>query len=508
MGRRRIINVTKIRTAGRLWWWLIPLFLVTFWLGARSLDADVIWVDEYHSLEDSGVSYFGPLSPVGIWNKVAVRNPWHAPGYFITLNSWYRLVGPEPPALRAMSLFLGVLTVAWTYRLGRELVSPRVGLYAAVVLGTSAFYAHFLHEMRVYTLLTLISVVMMWAYFRIVRSPRSPWWVWVTFGVGCAALPYLHYFATLPVVAVAVYHLFFVKKDRRWWMVVGVMALAALLFMPWFMVFLSVFQRTREFERLAPRALTAGDAVSALTYYFSNGMVVLFLVLAALALFVRSKMARALVFLAITLLVLLLLTNQVLKIMHGGRIRYLIAMWPLCSLVVALGLARLRQWQSLVASGVLVLWVGFGLWNTVVTDITAGLDGYSYVFPMHLVAREIEKYQQPDDVVVNYLPDDGLEAIQYERIASFYYTPMQLAYLVEQSPTGAAAEWAGRMAEHIELLEPRPRIWVASVPDWQPSTIADYEAALLETHLRCEPSYSREGLTLDLFVMSPEQCAR
>src|SRR5690606_8375388 len=142
----------------------------------------------------------------------------------------------------------------------------------------------------------------------------------------------------LPIAALALYPLFFVKKDRRWWLVVGAMGLAVILFLPWFFVFLRVVQRTQEFERLAPRALSAGDALEALNYYFSNGSYVLFIALAALALLIRQRMARAIVFLALALLVLLLLTNQVLRIMHGGRIRYLIELWPLCSLVVALGL--------------------------------------------------------------------------------------------------------------------------------------------------------------------------
>lgn len=490
----------------RFWWWLVPLLLLSFWLGARSLDADIIWVDEYHSLEDAGVSVFGPLTPVGIWNKVATRNPWHAPGYFITLNGWYRAVGPEPPALRAMSLLLGMLAVAMTYRLGRDLVGPRVGVYAAVVLATSAFYVHFLHEMRVYTLLVLLSVLTTWCYFRIVRAERAPWWVWLGFAFGCAALPYMHYFATLPVVALALYHLIFVRKDRRWWQVVGVMALAALLFVPWLTVFLTVFERTREFERLAPRALSAWDALAALTYYFSNGSYVLFVVLVGLALLIRSKMARALVFLALTLLLLLLLTNQVLKIMHGGRIRYLIALWPLFSLVVALGLLRLRQWWPLVATVVLALWVGFGLWNTLVTDITAGLDGYNYVFPMNLAAREIVSQQQPEDVVVNYLPDGGLAAVQYERIAFFYYAPIALDYIVQQSAPDTIDDWPAQLVRHIDVLSQRDRVWVATMPGDPPTTLDEFESALLETHVRCAASFDRDKLNLALYVNAPEQC--
>lgn len=498
--------MTNTMTRARFsWWWLIPLLLLTTWLGARSLNADIVWIDEYHSLDDAGVSYFGPRGPVNIWVHLADRNPWHAPGYFMLLNVWSRLTGDEPAILRAMSLLIGLLTVAWTYRLGRDFVGPRVGLYAAVVLGISAFYAHFLHEMRVYTLFTLLSVFTTWAYLKIISRPRAHWVYWLGFGVGAAALPYAHYYATLPLFAIAIYHLLFVKKDRRWWKVVGLMALAAAAFLPWMSVFLSVFRRTQEFERLAPRALTAGDALLALTHYFSNGAYLLFLGLCALGLTVKQRMSRSIVFLAVALLVLLLLTNEILKIMHGGRLRYLIAMWPLLSLVVGLGLARLHQWRAYAGIGVLALWGAFGLWNTVVTDITAGLDGSSYSFPLHIAANVLKVQQAPGDVIVNYLRDDELDALRYERIASFYYAPLNMEYLMVQTPADIET-WPEQLTEYATLLAPRERVWVATVAGSHPSTYEAFEAALLATHDRCPQSYGRDDLSLELFVTSLDLC--
>jgi len=491
----------------RFWWWLIPLLLLAAWLGARSLNTDVVWIDEYHSLQDTGVSFFGPRGPADIWVKLAERNPWHSPGYFMLLNVWYRLIGGDPAMLRAMSLFLGLLTIAWTYRLGRDLVGPRAGLYAAVVLGSSAFYAHFLHEMRVYTLFTLLAVFTTWTYLRIVRRPAAPRWVWLGLFLGCVALPYAHYYATLPVFALAIYHLLFVKKDRRWWYVVGIFVLAAVLFVPWMSVFLSVFNRTQEFERLAPRALSATDALVALSYYFSNGAHVLFLALVALAFTAKTRGARVLLFLTVALLLLLLLTNEVLQIMHSGRLRYLIAMWPLLSVTVGIGLLRLRMWRPLAAALVLAVWVFFGLWNTVVSDLTAGLDGSSYTFPLHLASKAVKPYLQPGDVIVNYVRDDDGPALQYERIAAFYYAQLDLDYLMEQTPKTGLDDWPAQLAEHRAVLAARERVWLARAPGEAPVTLGEFETALLETHVRCEADYGREGLLLSLYVTSPELCA-
>ena len=488
-----------------LWWWLIPLLLLTTWLGARGLDADIVWVDEYHSMEDAGISYFGPLTPAGIWNRVATGNPWHAPGYFFALNAWHRLVGPTPPALRAMSLLFGLLTIAWTYRLGKELVGPRAGLFAAVILGTSAFYAHFLHEMRVYTLFTFLTVFTIWVYLRIVRSPRAPGWPWwLAFFGGALALLYIHYFAMLPLAAISLYHLLFVRKDRRWWLVVATLALAAVLFLPWVRVLIELFGRTEDFDSLSSRALSVGDALTALAHYFSNGNVVLLFALLVPALLVRGRGARTILFLAFALLVLLFVVNAILKVMHGGRLRYPIALWPLFSLVIALGLLKLQRWRPLPLV-LLAVWVGFGLYNTVVVDITSGLDGGRYIFPMHLIVRQVEGKLQPDDVIVNYLPDTGLPALQYERIGSFYYTPIDLEYLLVQSPPDDA-DWPAKQAAFLELLGPRPRVWLASMPGNPPSTLDAFTDELLATHIRCEPSYSRAGLLLDLYAASPDLC--
>jgi len=127
--------------ASRAWFWLVPLLLLTTWLGARWLNADAIWHDEYWSLFNAGGAQYGPLTPAQIWERISLYDAPQAPGYYLLLGGWGSLVGWSAFADRALSLLFGVLAVAWAYRLGRDLVSARVGLYAGAVLGTSAFFA-------------------------------------------------------------------------------------------------------------------------------------------------------------------------------------------------------------------------------------------------------------------------------------------------------------------------------------------------------------------------------
>ena len=92
-----------------VWLWLIPLLLLTTWLGARSLDADAIWYDEYRSLFYAGGAEYGPIQLPEVWTRVALYGgAAQVPGYFSLLWGWGALVGWTEFAARSLSLFCGV----------------------------------------------------------------------------------------------------------------------------------------------------------------------------------------------------------------------------------------------------------------------------------------------------------------------------------------------------------------------------------------------------------------
>ena len=150
-------------------WALLPLLLAAA-LAIPLLDVDAFNGDEPPSLHAAGILRSRPTwSLVDVW--IAVKTaPRHAPGWPLLLSIWGRIVGWSA-AIRALSLFIGLLALAWVYRAGRDFFAPAAGLCCAVAQrlglssrlhGTSAtFYA--LVALRRYLYLVLLA-----------RSPCTP----------------------------------------------------------------------------------------------------------------------------------------------------------------------------------------------------------------------------------------------------------------------------------------------------------------------------------------------
>jgi hypothetical protein len=65
---------------------IFALCLLAFGLGARMLNADVLWFDEAKTVFFTGAKPFGPLTSAQIWDHLAQNDPWQTPGYFIRLG--------------------------------------------------------------------------------------------------------------------------------------------------------------------------------------------------------------------------------------------------------------------------------------------------------------------------------------------------------------------------------------------------------------------------------------
>ena len=68
------------------------------------------------------------------------------------------------------------------------------------------------------------------------------------------------------------------------------------------------------------------------------------------------------------LLALLIVIDEVFKIIVDNRIRYLIPLWPLAALLSAATLWRLSRKSRRLVAGMLTLWLVLGAWLTVATD--------------------------------------------------------------------------------------------------------------------------------------------
>jgi hypothetical protein len=502
------------------WLWIVPLLLIVAALGARGLNADTLWGDEYHSISDAGGSPFEPLTPVQIWNGIADHNPWHTPGYFLVLNGWGRLVGWSAPALRALSLLFGLLALAWTYRLGRDLVSPTVGLLAALILGTSASFVYYLHEIRMYILFVALASFELWVYLRIMRARREPdKLAWLALFAGALSMLYIHYFAVLPLMAVGIYHLSLaVRRENgrlrlhcapRWWKVVGVMVAAGILFIPWMSVLIDVTGKVTKKVNLRAGTLDLPETISVVLTMFGNGFLPLALAMMLPALWRPSRRVwRIIALLGLTFAFALIINLWLQVVYYDARARYLFALWPLLALVAAIGLARLGQMPRLrrLAPLLLGLWLMTGLWGAVDwAHLTHYLEGSDLDFPMNKVAEDLKGRAQPGDTVISYLPDD-MPAWRYGGVSDYYYRGLGLDFRTVERRWDAG----GQDAEQIEVIGSLVndlRVWLAWKPTPPPYALDTFKTALSENFGICQAHDDpKAGISLALYTRAAVCC--
>lgn len=501
-----IKNPTAIKTAPakkihqKNWLWLIPLLLLATWLAVRMLGVDAIWYDEYRSLfYAGGVPQHGPIPLPEVWKRVAeFGGSAQAPGYFILLNLWGNvLVGWSEFAVRSLSLFFGLLAIAWTYRLGRDAISPKAGLYGAAILSASAFLIHYMHELRVYALFACMTAFVTWVYWRIITAKRelsTP--IQTALILGISASLYAHYLTGLTFAVIGLYHLLFVHKKGRWWRVVILMGIGVALFLPWISVLVNgLDSKSRETAYLETTRIIQNVAAS-----FGNDNLILLAVVLVIAFFARGRGARMIQFVALGVFAVGLLSNRWLKV---GDTRYYIALWPLAALVIGAGLAQFKQERL----GLLLVgsWMAMGFITTLTNPQFigkyAGVGLTSSIFPWHIATRDISQYTQDGDLIAFTMPDEVVGYQQWE-IADHYLFDLELRQQVEHT---IVARDEG-IQPSVERAENTPlRLWSVSMLD-TPALLPDFENALAPNFQKCDCQLSTDILQIDLFATTPVCC--
>ena len=414
---------TSCNTVSRLsWLWaLLPLLLAAA-LAIPLLDVDAFNGDEPASLVAAGIVRSGPLSLEATWSYITNNNQNQAYGWPMLLTIWGHLVGWSELAVRTLSLFFGMLTLAWVYRTGRDLLAPQAGLLAALLLSASVFFLAYMIHARAFTLIALCSTLCIWSYWRLVLNPR-PTSMGVPAGLllGSVGLLYSHYFTALFLPVLGLFHLLFVPKNRRWLRPVLLIAVAALLAMLQLPGFLQGLEKTAGNEALHNRALTAPAVVSHFVHFMTNGLLDLPPSLDTLLL-ISLPFTLALVtllhlrgvfrvsslwllgFTALSVLAVMIVINEFIQVIVANRIRYLMPLWPLTALLVGAGLWRLVNRRSILATGMLALWLIYGAWLTLATDFHYELGfffrtGIRQLFP---VVREL--VPASDLLIIDYTP--------------------------------------------------------------------------------------------------------
>ena len=234
------------------------------------LDVDAFNGDEPASLLAAGILRPGPWSPADVWGQHPRR---HAPGWPMLLSVWGPFVGWSEFAIKTLSFFVGLLTLAWVYRTGRDLFAPAAGLFAALLLSASVFHLAYMTRADLYALVALCAAICLWYYWRVALHSQQPGrGKQAGLLLGSIGLLYSHYLGALLLPVLGLFHLFFVPKNRRWLRTVLLFGLALMV------AALQIPLVTRglaltEIEDLGSRFLAAPAFLSHLLSHMTNGFV-------------------------------------------------------------------------------------------------------------------------------------------------------------------------------------------------------------------------------------------
>ncbi|MDX2078167.1 MAG: glycosyltransferase family 39 protein, partial [bacterium] len=218
-------------------WLMLPLLLFVWWASFQYFD-EMLWYDEYWSYTYA----FGNTptstmsSPADVITRVIEAGAWerHPPGYYILLNASGALFGTSEQGLRFLSLFAGILTLAWVYQIGKLITRSRVGgLGGALTIGMTTFFINYTHDIRMYTVVLMCMSASLATYWQLTTSKKVMFGARAIFFMGIFWGMFSLYAVALSYAFLGVYHLLFASKKRRWLQLLLLMLIAVAGMVGW-----------------------------------------------------------------------------------------------------------------------------------------------------------------------------------------------------------------------------------------------------------------------------------
>ncbi len=468
-----------MKLSAKYWLGIILVLLLVTWLGARKLNADGVWYDEWWSLYLAGADVFHVSRSVGdIWQRISTEDVWQAPLYAYSLAAWGSAVGWTEFATRALSLLAGLIALAGIFRLGWTLAKrPLVGLGAAALLGTSVWYIYFLHEMRVYMLLVMFTVLLLLCYRRIMYGKREPHvWSYIALALITGLLVNSHYFAVLPLAVIGLWHfaqLVSIRPSRRWWGVIGAWVLSSVMLIPWLINVQRAAQPSQNQARVAADFALLLRVTNDTFTAFSNTSVALLILLLALSLLARP--ARWVWFTGLLMLALNLVAYYKFGLIE---LRYNMAVMPFLALLAGFGVDELAK-RRIPPLLIVTVWIV----SVFMLDGNFQMDRIIQHWPGQPI-REMAQVLKPevtkDDVIVNLIGDEDRSTLAAHSLVYYMGDFGARIEVVENNLRPDTQIFAARVRQAVGDAN---RLWLLHDPRWTTNEWNLFEYLLNEQNM-------------------------
>jgi|GEM_PF-5994855 len=540
------------------WYLLIPILLLSTFLGSVLLTYDALWFDEWitHFITNTGVigadpDYFGetPVAAMPVCQDflshnshsvihtlciAALDNSW-PPLFFLMISLWDFIVGGSYYADRILALLIGVIGVSLTYRLGSELIDKKTGIIASVLLGTAVFFTFYMHEIRGYTLYATIPAINALLYWRLLKNPDSGKATAWGFFFSIAAMLYTHYVGIAVVFGIGLYHVLQERPDnllaemrldeeersapvQHWMRITKLYINGCLTYGLWVAVLIISFIN----ESSNPRGIGTFSLLWSMVQGFSNTL--WFISIPAIALSLIQFQKREIRFLwiwGLSILGVAIIGNLAADFLFHPR--HIVGLMPAFAILVAVGLVYIGSRSTdLLTWCIVAVWIGAGIFYALSTDFMNNIPQHIDAVPlssMNTIEGTAETCGAETDTFVFGWNVPGEEWVQ-DRIIGYYLYDTPVAAItvsrifddeqVELHPGGLIPEevaLAGVDARYGYFVDDADRVFLFWLPDIPIEESMDMMASRLESDgfVRCE-FVNRDDLVADIFVRDGEQC--
>lgn len=204
---------------------LISILLVSIVVRLISLDQS-LWLDEAINVvyaRSNDFLWFVTKYPIG---------DFHPSGWFATLWIWGNIFGWSEIAVRMPSVIFGVLTILFTYLIGKELFSKKIGLLGALMLCFAPLHIYYSQEARMYSLSAFAVIFSFYSLTLFVNKKKLGWLYFLISTVLVLYSDYVAYFIfSVQLIYVIIYYKNFLKNY------LFVFAVALIFYIPWLLIF-------------------------------------------------------------------------------------------------------------------------------------------------------------------------------------------------------------------------------------------------------------------------------
>jgi len=142
---------------------IIIILLVAFSLFLVGINQS-LWLDEAISANVAKL-------PIREIVRVFSINDFHPPLYYWFLNIWTNIFGSRTIYLRFSSILFSLITIYFTYLIGKKIKNKKTGIIAALFLLINPLFVYFSQELRMYSMVTMWLIVGFY-YFVKIKSKK------------------------------------------------------------------------------------------------------------------------------------------------------------------------------------------------------------------------------------------------------------------------------------------------------------------------------------------------